>query len=581
MAAKSSRNKRSEQIREIVRQEGDNLFDELGDSSDPEFDPTKDLPRSGPEFFSQNAKHRDELVIDELLASVPRNQGYYLKLYRNVGPNQYELKQRIDNYDAWTDLEWEITSIVRHNTKLNPSKWGSGTYRIVIWRDSGIRNGSKYRPTEFYIDAQEPEGMGTKQEEPKINPMEYMQEQMSGMAQMMQAVSAFMPKQADPNILHQHQAEAFKQGLAASANENTSNNNAMAMMMGTMMTMVTKMMETMNQNQSRTIVPTETSDQALARMVDVLTKLGLTRQPEKTKGLIEQLTEMKALGIDPFKQNDPMAQIQQVKSIVSLVGDITGGGSGERPSIIEKIIDALAPALPSLLPSIKGLSDNYLMLQQPRAFPQTIQPIPQMPKAPQRPVYEDSPMGSISGGMAPAKEEPPTMQAQMQELIERLRHSIINQDQAFFPHLFTLVVQYGGDTAVNGIVKGYVSAETLTKQVQMIGGESFKNSDMEMRTKAYAKAFIAWVQGYVEQQNQRAQQQASAEVHVNGNGKINGVQMAPNAPTNEELDGVLARCVQCQAEYVYDNEDQFNADQGTCEDIMSGTTCGGVLTLVK
>lgn len=158
MAAKSSRNKRSEQIREIVRQEGDNLFDELGDSSDPEFDPTKDLPRSGPEFFSQNAKHRDELVIDELLASVPRNQGYYLKLYRNVGPNQYELKQRIDNYDAWTDLEWEITSIVRHNTKLNPSKWGSGTYRIVIWRDSGIRNGSKYRPTEFYIDAQEPEG---------------------------------------------------------------------------------------------------------------------------------------------------------------------------------------------------------------------------------------------------------------------------------------------------------------------------------------------------------------------------------------------------------------------------------------
>jgi len=46
---------------------------------DEEFDRDRDLGH-GPGFFAGDAKSRDERVIDELLQSAPRNQGYYLKL---------------------------------------------------------------------------------------------------------------------------------------------------------------------------------------------------------------------------------------------------------------------------------------------------------------------------------------------------------------------------------------------------------------------------------------------------------------------------------------------------------------------
>src|SRR3989304_6862853 len=97
----------------------------------------------------------DERVLDELLASIPRNQGYYLKLYKELRPTDFEFKLRVDNYDTWTDLEWEISSLVRAYTDKQPNKWGSGRYRIIIWRDGGVR-GPKYKPIDFMIDALEP-----------------------------------------------------------------------------------------------------------------------------------------------------------------------------------------------------------------------------------------------------------------------------------------------------------------------------------------------------------------------------------------------------------------------------------------
>ena len=580
MSAKT-KNKRAETVRNIIKQEGESLFDDLDPNKDAEFDPTIDLPQSGPEHFSRTAQHRDELVIDELLASVPKNQGYYLKLYRNVGPNSYELKQRIDNYDTWTDLEWEVTSIVRHNTRLNPGKWGSGTYRIVVWRDGGIRAGAKYRPMEFHIDAQEPEGLDKKPEEP-LNPMLLMQEQMSGMAQFMQAMSAFMPKQIDPAESQKQMAESFRQGLSASTTEASSTSSAMAMMMSTVVTMMSKMMETMA-SINKPAGPIESSEQALSRTIETLSRLNVIRPPDKPKNIIEQLGEMKALGFEPFKQSDPMAQVQQMKSLVSLVSDMAGvGGTGEKPSIIEKLIDALAPVLPTLLPSIKGLSDNYLQLQhtpRPAALPnpmvQTLED-----RASHReyaaPPYESYPMGSIQGGAQPPQPQPNASGETMFGFFDNLKQAIVNNNTSFYPYLFNAMNQFGGAQTTQALANGQISPEMLVGQLRQLGGATCSAPELVAPSLTYAQGFIAWVQQVIRQQQQH-QQKVDAHGAKNGNGTLTPTPK-PNLYTQDEI---VAACQTCGAEYVYDSVAQFQSENGTCEDIMSGTICGGRLKLTQ
>ena len=64
--------------------------------ADPSFDPDRDLNFGhGPSAFSHNMRDKDQLVIDELLASLPKNQGYYLKLYKEILPGKWELKERL------------------------------------------------------------------------------------------------------------------------------------------------------------------------------------------------------------------------------------------------------------------------------------------------------------------------------------------------------------------------------------------------------------------------------------------------------------------------------------------------------
>ena len=104
--------------------------------ADDMFDPDRDLNFHGPGAFRRSMVDKDQLVIDELLASLPKNQGYYLKLYKEILPGKFEFKEQIEQYDTWTDMELEISNRVKAMTrKFGSKKWGSALYRVIVWKN--------------------------------------------------------------------------------------------------------------------------------------------------------------------------------------------------------------------------------------------------------------------------------------------------------------------------------------------------------------------------------------------------------------------------------------------------------------
>lgn len=572
---------RKSAIRDIVKEQGESLFGEINPHADEELQ-MGDIP-SGPAEFARGAVHRDECVIDELLASVPKNQGYYLKLYRVVGPNQFELKERIDTYDGWSDLEWEVTSIVRHRTKQQPSKWGSGSYRVVIWREGGLR-GTKYRPIDLFVDAQDPDVLDQKTDPPMLDPTEAFRNNMGTFSEMMNAMRMIMPQQVNPADMQKQMGDSFRQGLAASANESTQTTNAMAMMMTTMMTMMKEMITTIRPPTD--VTPREDPSSMLSKTLSVMRDMGMMPQHHKEKSLGETMIELKAMGFDPFKQNDPLAQINQMKSIAGLLTDFMGAGGAEKPTLAEKLVDAIIPIVPSVLSNIKGLSDNYVQLQSKPQLIQPSVPSPPMVNGPQPPRdnFNPSPstpqhetiMGGISGGLGPAQ---PTETGQtqggqtqgepnmlVQIFFGKVKRAVMSQDVNFFTELTQQIQNTeGGIPLLRALASGELPVEQFMVLVNSWSQGLFLDPQGQASLKQYTETYKLWLQEQIAKQQQA---QATMAQHTTTNGNGHAQQQAPPSAV------IAGKCIICNAEYEYDTEQQF--EMGTlCDEQINGTECGG------
>jgi len=371
--------KRKIPLREAIEAEAEAAQrEEMG--VDPEFDPDRDLGGSfsGPRAFSRDMRDKDQLVIDELLATLPKNQGYYLKLYKEVLPNQWELKEKIDQYDTWTDMEMEIADRVRAMTrKFGAKKWGSARYRIVVWRNGGIRERHKYPPIDIVVDAGDDVNNQDTLHTGRVDPVEAANEQLNSLGNMLSAVQNIMPKAVDPNVQFQAIVQAFTAGKAEKAQAEASGTQ---MMMTMMTAMMANMMETMKfvAGNRQTNEPKPFEDQ-MAKMMDILKGFGFG-QPPQPKGVAEQLAEMKLLGFDPFKKEDTIEQVAKLKALTgSLVDILPGGQHVERPGFFEKLVDTLAPHVPKIFSDLKAMTDNAAMahkLQALRAAQAPPQPVP-------------------------------------------------------------------------------------------------------------------------------------------------------------------------------------------------------------
>ena len=414
MAAKEKvKAQRKVPLSDIIREEAEEVErEEMG--ADPAFDPDRDLGASfhGPRAFAGQMRDKDQLVLDELLASLPKNQGYYLKLYREIMPGKFELKERIDQYDTWTDMELEISDRVKAMTrKFGVKKWGSGLYRVVIWRNGGIRERNKYPPIDVVVDAGDNEDAAANMHTGKVDPMEAANEQLHALGNMLGAVQNIMPKAVDPNVQFQAIVQAFTAGKAEKAQAEASSSQMMMTMLTGMMNNMMAMMQAMAGGKNMPVVEQKPFEEQMAAMMNVLKGFGFG-QPPAQKTLVEQIAEMKLLGWDPTAKEDTIEQIAKLKAMTGALVDVLpqGGQAPERPGIFEKLVDALAPHVPKIFSDMKAITENAALAQQMQAL-RVAERGPQPTPVNQRPttVYGQPVGPQPRMGVQDAFQEPPEM----------------------------------------------------------------------------------------------------------------------------------------------------------------------------
>lgn len=601
---------KNQKLRDVIRDSSESLADVISEGSDPAFDAGRDLPSSKEQDWAEKSaaglRKRDAVVIDELLMSVPRNQGYYLKLYKELMPGQWEFKEKIENYDTWTDLELELVTRVKAFTVKSPKKWGSGTYRLVVWRADGIREKDKWAPLDFPIDAGEGD-VGTVNEG-KIDGAETLNSQMQTLGGMLDAIQKILPKAQDPAQVQEQMATAFNSGMNARTSDASSNSTMMVAMVTSMMTMMERLMVAGRAPTNGAAEPIKLED-SMFKIVSMLKDLGVVGGSQTAippKSVLEQLAELKAFGIDPLHKDDPLDQITKMKQIVTTLADVMGsGGKGqaERPSIVEKLIDALAPHLPRMIGDLKSVTENAIKAQEmqgrvsrpaTRGLPpvrESASPIYPPPTSPEYPPelpkgseQEHVPVGSED---FPGRgEQPPTPPTEKKvdggegipvslndeaEVISLPDGSVVNQpvvtpplekikepvnmeplmQQLYmlikegktdaFPAIYQTVLPIpGAAEMIQGVLKDEVSVDEFKVALGMYGGRPYQHKDFIPKRNRFVDGFVKWLK--------------------------------------ENVDPIFeAICSKCKSGFAYESEEHFASDTvHKCKvPSATGVTCDG------
>ena len=299
------------------------------------------------------------IIVDELLMSVPRAQGYYLKLYKELGPDQIQLKMKITNYEFWSDLEWEITQLVREQTKRDTRAYGSGKYIVVVWHDKGIR-GEKRPPMEFYIDAEESKlGVPIGQNEIKTESVE---DKLDGLAKVATVLQSFGPKPIDPTQQAAQIAESFRQGMAIATNKETSNESTMAAMFNAMAAMQKSNTDMLIALLSGNKKESNSTDE----LIKILTLTGAIGGKNKDDSPLHIIKEMREAGMIPKKEESGMeATLKTIVMLKDVAGDIFGGGgSSDSGGPLERLISGLAPKIPDIIGNVTKTINNVVALNK-------------------------------------------------------------------------------------------------------------------------------------------------------------------------------------------------------------------------
>lgn len=535
--------------------------DGTGFPEDPEFDSSE---ITGPERFAKGQKAKDETIIDSQLADIAGQEGYFLKLKKEIRPGlgEWMLMKTIETeWRKWADIETEVARIVKEHTKTAPAKWGSGPYRIEYGCKGGMR-GKAYPPKDFYINAEEEflnQHTVAAQPTQGIDPSVAVAGQIDTLANLVNMLKNFLPQAADPAKTQEQIAGAFEKGLAIKASEGNSSTQMMTAMMTGMMGMMTAI-ATNRPVEPKVVNPND----GMKEMLETLKTFGVlgAQEKEKPKDLMTTLTELKAIGVDIFKKDDPMEQIGKLKQFAGIAADLMGmGGTAERPSIFEKLVDMLGPALPGMVKEIADASKNAVQLQVEAGKNIERARIATQPAQATQPVQTQSSNEGTSMHTQAAV-DPQTQQ--VQAFFNGLHESVQTNNRMYYPIVYTSLLQDSrGAELLNGIVQGTQTAKELIDLLQSYGDVRFKDSEFVMkRLVGYVNGFIVWLRDMMKP---KAYAEAAMEVPAS-NGFV-----PPKGP------GVDVECVVCHTVFVYETKEEFMQEESkTC----GNNGCIGALQLL-
>jgi hypothetical protein len=514
-------------------------------------DDTLESEITGPERFAKGQKAKDEVIIDSQLADIAGREGYFLKLKKELRPGlgEWMLMKTIENdWRQWPDTETEVAKIVKEHTKVSPAKWGTGPYRIEYASKLGVR-GKTYPPRDFYINAEEeflnPHNVGVNGSggsNTNVDPTTAVTAQLDMLGRLLDVTRGFQPTPLDPAKIQEQQAAAFKEGLAIKAGENSSSTAMITTMMTGMMAMMTALATNKPLPEAPKVInPTE----GLSGMLEVMKTFGVIGQPqekEKQKTTIEFITELKALGMDLFEKKDPIAQLGQLKQLANIAGDLMGlGGTGEKPGILEKIVDMVGPAIPGMIKDLKDTAGNVVQAQVEAGRN-----------------IERTKIGTSNTHMHEGTQMHTTAQAatgisgqvnpQVTAFFNGLYDAVRANNRLYYPIIYaSLLQEQKGVELVNGIVLGTHTAKELIDLLQGYGDQRFKDSEFVMKhLVGYTNGYIVWLRDMVKP---KSYAEAAAEVPAS-NGFV-----APIGP------GYDVECVLCHQGFVFESEQEFAEEQ--------------------
>jgi hypothetical protein len=369
-----------------------------------------------------------------------------------------------------------------------------------------------------------------------IDPTTQVTSQLDMLGRLLDVTRGFQPPPLDPAKIQEQQAAAFEKGLAIKAGGESSNTQLMITMMTGLMGMMTAM-ATNRPVEPKVVNPTEN----LSGMLEVMKTFGVIgqpqAQPEKPKTFAETLIELKAIGLDIFKKEDPMEQMSKLKQFASIASDLMGmGGTAERPSILEKCVDMLGPALPEMVKQISQASGNAVQAQ--------IEAGRNMERAKSIGVSNEGsipmPMQTTTGTTNNGLQPNPQVVAFFNGLHEAVRAN----NRLYYPIIYTsLVNDAQGVGLINGIVSGTQTAKELIELLQGHGDSRFKDSEFVVKhLVSYVNGFIMWLRDMI-----KPKQYAEAAQEIPpSNGFV-----APTGP------GYEVECILCHQGFVFENAEEF------------------------
>jgi hypothetical protein len=508
-----------ESIQERVREIAKDIAKDAKEKKDPELK-LEHIPEQGPLRHQENAKTHDQKIIDELLAPIPQNQGYYLVLYRQVGADEWELKKRIDEWRHFTNLEWEITKIVREETKLDPARWGTKKYKIKWHRDGGMR-GEPYPDYIFPIDAQEPPTINGQPIQPTVDPHMIISDQFNGFRNMLDGMRSFLPPPPNPADTQNQIAEAFKKGMEIKAGESNGSTTMMValinMMMESQKNTTLMMLELFKSNKSST--PEMSEIDRFEKTSTILKNMGAN------KSVGDFLNELRSAGVEPFKQEDPLRYIKHYREIGELFND-----RGEKDSLFERLVEKITP---QILP----------VLMQPRQAPAAV-------------VGNQANTTNVNGNGTKAMPEnkPPTQQDQQMRETQLFLQAIVKEDMNYFPRLKAqFLSQPNGKYIVEALQKQVVNMDLITNEIM----QRLKAApDFKPKLHTYLLKFQAWL---------IVNNSQGEEKHIHDQDQEEEEPLQPGE--------VVAQCTLCGEEFIdqgteFDPNEQYICGENGCQGIL-------------
>lgn len=495
-------------IKNLVREEVANIAAQNEFEEDGEFIPGG-IGIAGLDESPSKTKYRQEKrIIDELLASVPQGQGFYLKLSKEIRPNQYELKMRIDNWEQWSDLEWEVARIVQDMSVKNLRSWGSGCYRVLVFRDGGMR-GTDYKPYDFYIDANVPDTDGSNNGNGNGSGIDA-----RGITDIINTIRDANPT-LSPAEMQKMLADTFNNGMAMAEKNKQNESSNSNMMMTLMMTLMKDLLVA-----SKTNIPIAPIVDPITQMAGMLTmfkSLGMLKEEQvqpAQKSYAEMIRELRDLGLykDQTPEKDPLERITEMKNLMSAFGDIMGVKEGKSPGFGELIAPYIPKVLETATGAIQSIADvkkaeyeykTSLMKNQNNAPQSKVRRIASQHVNENQQVDSDPFIAKANELASIDNQEPikpieiPTIRSGGQDsmgiigikmFLNKTKGAIDNNNYDFFYDLREFIVETYGFDKFKQLVAGEVKLDNILSQIKLLVGDMFSGH----QSVDYFNRFLAW-----------------------------------------------------------------------------------------